>query len=540
MPAPMFGRVAAVLAPLVTFLVTFLVAPTLLTIAPVLGQITPLPSQVVRRELRVGAPGVPTALELGAALEGTNPLIVRQVFDTLVAWRDGSTEVEPALATRWNVSRDGLVWSFTVREGVKFHDGSPLTAAEVAASFERQLKPDAQGANRAWGALLRGVPGVVKEVRATNARTVEIVLAQPYAPLLTVLAHPGLAIAKPSASADGAGRLIGTGPYRIVDASVGRLALEAMPGYWGGPPKSERLVFLDVSADDQAESELDSRSLDIWFPAGPPRRAEGALSATSLRVGYLAFQTEKEPFSQRTLRKAVAAAIDPAILGQALERAAVPLQSFLPPGVWGRREGSPILGGSRATVKALIKESRRSKDTKPTLLVKAETAPLNLPKLAETIQLLLDADELPLNIQVEQEATARSLLQAGAYDMALTEATVAGGDPHLLLYPLSTSEAATKGPRAMNFSFYRNQRLDDVLIRASQLSFRSERQRLYQRGQAILAEELPWLPIYVRLQWVVARSDVKGLRLHPSGIHRLDAVSLDIPPALAPAPGATR
>ena len=539
MPAPLFSRVAAVLAPLVTFLVTFLAAPPL-AISPARGQNTPLPTQVVRRELRVGAPGVPSALEPGAALEGTSPLIARQVFDTLVAWREGSTEIEPALATRWNASRDGLVWSFDLREGVKFHDGSPLTAREVAASFERQLKPDALGANRTWPALLRGSPGVIKEVRAPNSRTVEIVLVQPYAPLLTVLAHPGLSIAKPSSAPDGAGRLIGTGPYRVVDASVGRLALEAMPGYWAGPPKSERLVFLDVSADDQAESELDSRSLDIWFPAGPPRRAEGALSAPGTRIGYLAFQTEKEPFSQRTLRKAVAAAIDPAILGQTLDRAAVPLQSFLPPGMWGRREGSPILGGSRTTVKALVKESRWPKESKPTFLVPAEMAPLNLPKLAETIQLLLSSDVLPLNIQVEPEGTMRSLLQAGAFDMALTEATVAGGDPHLLLYPLSTSEAAVRGPRTMNFSFYRNQRLDDVLIRASQLSFRSERQRLYQRAQAMLAEELPWLPIYVRLQWAVARSDVKGLRLHPSGIHRLDTVSLEIPPALAPAPGATR
>ena len=539
MPAPLFSRVAAVLAPLVTFLVTFLAAPPL-AISPARGQNTPLPTQVVRRELRVGAPGVPSALEPGAALEGTSPLIARQVFDTLVAWREGSTEIEPALATRWNASRDGLVWSFDLREGVKFHDGSPLTAREVAASFERQLKPDALGANRTWPALLRGSPGVIKEVRAPNSRTVEIVLVQPYAPLLTVLAHPGLSIAKPSSAPDGAGRLIGTGPYRVVDASVGRLALEAMPGYWAGPPKSERLVFLDVSADDQAESELDSRSLDIWFPAGPPRRAEGVLSAPGTRIGYLAFQTEKEPFSQRTLRKAVAAAIDPAILGQTLDRAAVPLQSFLPPGMWGRREGSPILGGSRTTVKALVKESRWPKESKPTFLVPAEMAPLNLPKLAETIQLLLSSDVLPLNIQVEPEGTMRSLLQAGAFDMALTEATVAGGDPHLLLYPLSTSEAAVRGPRTMNFSFYRNQRLDDVLIRASQLAFRSERQRLYLRGQAMLAEELPWLPIYVRLQWAVARSDVKGLRLHPSGIHRLDTVSLEIPPALAPAPGATR
>src|SRR5207248_11031405 len=119
-------------------------------------------------------------------------------------------------------------------------------------------------------------------------------------------------------------------------------------------------------------------------------------------------------------------------------------------------------------------------------------------------------------------------------------ATVAGGDPLLVLFPPSASEAATIGPPALNFSFDRNQRLDDVLIRASQLAFRTERQRLYQRGQAMLAEELPWLPIYVRLQWAVARSDVRGLRLHPTGIHRLDTVSLEIPPSVAPAPGATR
>src|SRR5438093_5679161 len=489
MPAPLFSRVAAVLAPLVTFLVTFLAAPPL-AISPARGQNTPLPTQVVRRELRVGAPGVPSALEPGAALEGTSPLIARQVFDTLVAWREGSTEIEPALATRWNASRDGLVWSFNLREGVKFHDGSPLTAQEVAASFERQMKPEAQGANRTWPVLLRGSPGVIKEVRAPNSRTVEIVLVQPYAPLLTGLAHPGLSIAKPSTAADGAGRLVGTGPYRVVDASIGRLALEAMPGYWAGPPKSERLVFLDISEDDHAESELDSRSLDIWFPAAPPRRTEGTLSAPGLRIGYLTFQTEKEPFSRKTLRQAVAAALDPAILGVALDRAAVPLQSFLPPGVWARREGSPILGGSRTTVKTLIRESGWPKDTKPTLLVPAETTPLNLPKLAETIQLLLGSDELTLNVQVEPEATVRTLLQTGAYDVAIAEATVAGGDPHLLLYPLSTSESATKGPRALNFSFYRNTRLDDVLVRASQLSFRAERQRLYPRAQAILAEDV--------------------------------------------------
>src|SRR3972149_5662606 len=137
-----------------------------------------------RREVRIGVPGVPATLDPAAALEGTVPLIARQVFDTLLAYREGSTEVEPALATRWSVSRDGLVWTFTLRDGVRFHDGAPLTAADVVASFERFLRPEARAAAGAWRDLLRGAPGVVREVRAPDPRTLQIALTQPYAPLL--------------------------------------------------------------------------------------------------------------------------------------------------------------------------------------------------------------------------------------------------------------------------------------------------------------------------------------------------------------------
>src|SRR4030095_7522632 len=183
-------------------------------------------------------------------------------------------------------------------------------------------------------------------------------------------------------------------------------------------PKADRIVFLDVSADDQAESELDARSLDIWLPPTPPRRAQWAVSAPGLRIGYLAFQTEKEPFSRKSLRRAIAAALDPAVLTVTLDKAAVPLQSFLPPGVWARREGSPILGGRPAAVTALLNEGRWSKEARPSLLVASETAPLNLPKLAEAIQILLGADDLFLSVQPEPEPTARTLLQAGASGLA--------------------------------------------------------------------------------------------------------------------------
>ena len=483
----------------------------------------------VRREVRIGVPGVPATLDPASALEGATPLIVRQVFDTLVAYRERSTDVEPALATRWTASRDGLVWSFTLRDNVKFHDGTPLTSAEVVASFDRQLRAAASAAPTAWSALFRGTPGVVRELRAPDPRTVQIVLVQPYAPLLTALAHPALAVARASPGADG--RLVGTGPYRVVDATVGRLAVEAVPGHWAGPPRSERLVVLDVETDEQAEAELDAKTLDVWFPAAAPRRAERALSVPGLRVGYLVFQTEKEPFSRKKVRQAVAAALDPAVIGGALERAAVPLQSFLPAGVWGRREGSPILGGGRDAARALLAQGGWSSNGfTPTLLAASETSPVNLPKLAEALQQALGAAEIPVNVRVEAPDALKAILQKGEHDLALVEALVTAGDPHFFLFPLSTSEAATKGPRALNFAFYRNAKLDDTLIRASQLSVRPERQRLYQRAQALLADDLPWVSIYARLHWALARSDVRGLRLHPTGFHRLDTVTLEAAP----------
>jgi peptide/nickel transport system substrate-binding protein len=486
----------------------------------------PLPE---RREIRVGVPGLPGAIEPGTALEGPEVLIARQVFDTLVAYREASTDIEPALAIQWSISRDGLVWSFTLRDNVRFHDGTALTVADVVASFQRTLKSAGGPAATVWAALFRGVPGIVQEIRAGDARTVQIVLVQPYAALLTVLAHPGFSVIREVAAADGTPQLVGTGPYRIAEASPGRIVLEAVPAHWAGPPRNERVVLLDVSTDDHAEAELDARALDIWLPPDPPRRMQGALSAPGPHVGYLAFQTEKEPFSRKPIRQAVAAALDPAMLGIALGATAVPLQSYLPPGVWARREGSPVLGGTRQMIARLLRTGGWPIGFTPTLLVPNEGGVVDMQALAEVIRVSLEGADISAKIRLEPPEVAATARAAGEHELALVEATVLGGDPHLFLYPLSTSEGAVKGPRAFNYSFYRNPRLDDVLIRASQLAFRPERLRLYQRAQVLLAEEMPWLPLYVELLWAVVRPEVRGLRLHPTGIHRLSTVTLVAP-----------
>lgn len=483
--------------------------------------------------LRVGLPSLPAELDPSTALDGSVPLIARQAFDTLVQYTEGGSDVEPALATQWSVSKDGLVWSFRLRSGVSFHDGTGLLAQHVVDSLQREIAPPSTGGDGVVAALLRGTPGVIREVRAKDVRTVEIVLSQPYAPLLTVLAHPVFSIVLPVTLGGGANRWQGTGPFGIVEITPGRIVLEARPTHWGRRPRLARLIFSETDGA-QADGALDAQGLDVYFPGGAPPRVRGAASIPGWRVGYLALQTEKEPFKRVKVRQAVALALEPVQIAAALGQVAVPLQTFLPPGVWARRDKPPIMEASPERAKRLVGEAGLGAGVSATLLAADAGDGLDRSKLAAAIRGSLSASGLAVTVRAEPSEAALSVMRAGEAQMALTEASVLGGDPHFLLYPLSTSEGAVGGGPISNFSLYRNRRLDDLLIRAAQLSFRPERERLYLRAQTLLAEELPWIPIYVRLLWVVTRPEVKGLRLHPSGSPRLERVWLEpSPPAPA-------
>ena len=274
-----------------------------------------------RREVRVGLPSVPAVLDPATALSGPTALISRQVFDTLVRYHGGGTDLEPGLATRWTISADGLTWTFTLRDDVTFHDGSPLGARDVLASFERLRFPDrphAPNPDVVWPALLRGLPGVVKELQAPDARTFQMILVQPYAPLLTVLAHPGFGVVRASAGPDGGTQLMGSGPFRVAESGAGRIVLDAARPVVGN--HVERLVFVEMADEAEAEAAFEAGTLDVWLPEGPPRRPENALSTPGTRVGLLVWQTEKEPFARKKVRQGLAAALDPILIGASLSQ----------------------------------------------------------------------------------------------------------------------------------------------------------------------------------------------------------------------------
>jgi len=307
--------------------------------------------------LRVGLASIAASLDPATALEGSVAIIARQMFDTLVQYRDASSDIEPGLATQWSVSRDGLAWTFRLRDGVRFHDGTPLTAQHVVESLARVIQPDAPHApnpNAAAPRLVRGTPGVIKGIRAVDARTVQIGLLLPYAPLPAVLAHPAFSIVLTGSLGQ---RWIGTGPFVLTEASEGRVVLDANPGYWGGTPRSTRLVFLATGEDARGEAMLDSLAVDVVLLSTAPSRPSGVLSVPSWGIGYVALNTEKEPFKLVKARRAVAAALDPALIAPAVTPIGVPLLSFLPLGVWGRRDGPPVLEASAANARRLLADA---------------------------------------------------------------------------------------------------------------------------------------------------------------------------------------
>jgi ABC-type transport system substrate-binding protein len=139
-------------------------------------------------------------------------------------------------------------------------------------------------------------------------------------------------------------------------------------------------------------------------------------------------------------------------------------------------------------------------------------------------------------VRLEPPDAAETAARQGAAELTLHEETLEVNDPDIFLRRLLATDGATPGS-ATNVAFLRSPLVDGMLSRAGQLGFRPERFRLYQRLQGLLGEELPYVPLYVRLQWMVARPEVRGMALDSAGLHRLERMSLEPPPVPAP-PGA--
>ncbi len=286
------------------------------------------------REVVYGLTLAPSGIDphINASAELGIPL--RSVYDTLV-YRDTATlEFVPGLAQAWDVSADGLVYTFTLRQDVTFHDGTPFNADAVRVNIQRILSPDANSLKAAQ--LL----GPMVRVEVVDEYTVRLVLAEPFAPLLDGLSQPYAGMASPTALAEYDTATyqfhqVGTGPYRFIEYVVNdRIVLERNPDYAWGPsvvanpaaPQAERVVFRFYTDPPARALALQSGEADIMGELLPTDAralaADGVIELAPVLIPgqplQFFFNTNRAPTSSLAVRQALIMATDRQAITQAI------------------------------------------------------------------------------------------------------------------------------------------------------------------------------------------------------------------------------
>ncbi len=457
------------------------------------------------------------------------------LFDGLVRWAPGTTDIEPGLARSWQVSPDGKVWTFELRPGVVFHDGTSLDAAAVVFSFERLLVPShpsylgGPDANY-WRSLIQ----VVERVTAIGPSTVEIRVARPYAPLLGYLAiYPIVSPAAVGRWGDAfKAHPVGTGPFELERWQPGdTLVLRRFARYWGDPPVIERLVFRVVADARHRLIELESGSVDLATAIPPDELTFVELhpelelhQKASHDVSYLAFNMSRPPFDNRSVRRAAAHAINKApIVKLAFQGRAQEAESPLPPTQWGHyRPPTPLYPFDLDRARAMLHDAVASGAFDPgvTYTLYAPSTPRSYmtspERVARLIQAGLGNAGIKLEVRLLPYAEFRAAVRRGEHDLALFGWLGDTGDPDNFLYVLFHSEKAVVGA-ARNIAFFRDAAVDRLLIEAQEVTDRARRIEIYRAVQQRIADQVPWVPIAHSEYVVAARKDIVNVVLSPLG-----------------------
>ncbi len=348
--------------------------------------------------LIVGRGGDSVLLDDGAMTDGESARVVNQIIEPLVRLAGTSTEPIPWLAESWE-TEDSQTWTFHLREGVTFHDGTPFNAEAVAWNIDRWKNPDNEyrfGRNFEYYDIEFGEALAIEEANVIDDYTIEIKLAAPSGVLLSKLAEGFVfGIQSPTAIMEQgdlygtpAGTSVGTGAFKFVEwVPDDRIILEANEDWWGDGPKLDGLIFRSIPDNSARFAELlagtihhaDLAQTDLPMAQEDPNITVYIKPSTS--TGYISFQQCTEPFDKLEVRKAIAHAVNwdaliPAFYGEFGERAG----SFQPPAIMGSNPDIEPYSLRSRTGQATAGRSRSARWVRDRLLVHSG-GPRLLPRL---------------------------------------------------------------------------------------------------------------------------------------------------------------
>ena len=475
------------------------------------------------------------------------------VYNRLLEFKHGSTETAPGLAQSYDVSDDGLVYTFHLRPGVKFQTTDFFTptrdmnADDVVFSFDRQLKTDNPWnqyvAGAAWEyAAGMGFPDLIKSVEKVDDLTVKFTLNRPEVPFLADLAMDFASIVSKEYAdklqADGKmeqmnQQPVGTGPFTFVayqpDAVI---RYKANPDYWGGKQKIDDLVFAITSDAAVRVQKLKAGECQIMpYPNAADVEALKAdpnlqvMQQEGLNVAYLAYNTQQKPFDNPKVRKALNMAINKqAIVDAVFQGAATVAKNPIPPTMWSYDDAVVDDAYDPDAAKKMLDEAGVSNlSMKVWAMPVARPYMLNARRAAELIQADLAKVGVTVEIVTYEWAEYLKLSKATDRDGAVMLGwTGDNGDPDNFLDTLLGCDAVGGNNRAQ----WCNKEFDDLVTKAKETPDQAARVKLYEQAQVVFKAEAPWDTIDHSLVFMPMSKKVSGYVQDPLGYHRFDDVDI--------------
>ena len=479
----------------------------------------------------------------------------RPIYNRLLEFKLGTTEIGPGLAESWEVSPDAKTFTFHLRKNAQWHSNKsfkptrPANADDVIFSFERQWKDSnpyhkvSGGGYDYFGDM--GMPDLLDSIEKVDDYTVKITLKTPNTPFLADLAMD-FATIQSKEYADAllkAGHPeqidqepIGTGPFEFVayqkDTTI---RFRKFDGYWGDKPKLDTLVFAITKDPAVRLAKLRAGECQMApYPSPadlPSIKADPKLQLMSqpgLNIGYLAFNNLKKPFDDVRVRRALSMAIDKkAILEAVYQGAGQPAKNLIPPTLWGYNDSIVDYPHDPDAAKKLLAEAGYPDGFETDLWAMPVQRPYNPD--AKRIGELMQADLAKIGVKAKivsyEWGEYRKRAQAGEHQMAQLGWTGDNGDPDNFFVPLAGCGADGK-PAGNNIAKWCNADFQAVVGKAATLASQAERAKLYEQAQVIMHDQAPFFFIAHSVVFLPMAKNVVGFKMSPLGDHRFDAVDL--------------
>jgi peptide/nickel transport system substrate-binding protein len=462
----------------------------------------------------IGSPSVDAASERLRTL----------IFNTLVK-KDEKFDYVGELASDIKRSDDGMIYTFALRDGVKFHDGRVMSSADVKYTLDLLLSSDFAKSASFYEGTGKEKHSYIKSVEAPDQRTVVVTLIKPWVGLLSNLV-PIPVIPKDSYESQKEHPL-GTGPFKFVryDNTQQVCDLEAFPEYWDGPSKLQTVRVRVISDMNALQAELQSGRVDIApLPTSlSPDAVKRLEQDPNLQVRafpgsnvmLLTLNTSAPPLDNVKVRQAIAYAIDrQSLIQTVLGGYAKIAHSIIPEESWSYSPGQTY-HYDPATARRLLAEAGFRPD-KP-VVYKLSGSSIAGRQYAGVIQNYLKEVGIPVEIQTPEQNTLFDELRRGNFQIAYTQWVGGNQDPIFYKDLFATSEIPTQTRPSRNRSRYSNPELDALLDQAVNTFDRPKALELYRRIQEIVSRDVPVFPLWYQSNIVIARKNVGNIQVNASG-----------------------